>query len=266
MRYSLIFISLGLFLSGCASGYKKFYQPNPYTEASVMMSRRPTPPPLMPNIERSTNAEEAIKEIVSRGYSLLGSSLFNSSRPDSEKTALKFGKELKADLVLVIPPKYTGTSTTTVPLTVPTSQTTYSSGSATAWGPGGPVTAYGSGTSTTYGTSTSYIPVTVNFYDYAAYYFIKQKIRLGISFRDLDESERKKIQTNKGVVVISVINDSPAYHADIISGDIVKKFNGVVITNRDSLYNAIESNNGKIAKIDLIRNGRHLEKLIKLNQ
>jgi len=113
------------------------------------------------------------------------------------------------------------TQTSTATVTTPTTTTSYSTGTATAYGSRGPVTAYGSGTTTTYGSTTNYVPITVQRVDYGAVYFVKQRFGLGVFIRDLNDSERQDLQTNRGVAVRLVVDDTPAYNADILVGDVI---------------------------------------------
>jgi len=57
--------------------------------------------------------------------------MFNSGRPESEDAAVRQGEEVGADLVLVLNPNYTGSVNSRVPITTPTTSTTYSNATAT---------------------------------------------------------------------------------------------------------------------------------------
>src|SRR5690242_11140832 len=54
-----------------------------------------------------------------------------------------------ADLVVILNPRCTGSTTSSVPITTPSTSTSYSTGTATAFKPGGPATVFGSGMTTT---------------------------------------------------------------------------------------------------------------------
>ena len=177
----LLLLSSVVLLSGCASGYQEFYKPRPGSSPEAIAAMRAAPPPPMPVVERSKpiDSTTVVDAYAKRGYVVIGTSFFNSGRTEAEEPALLQGKLIEADLVLILNPRYTGSVTTSIPITTPTSTTSYSSGSATAFGPGGPVTAYGSGTTTTRGTTTNYMPVTVNRSDYGAVYF--RRVSRGLS-------------------------------------------------------------------------------------
>ena len=264
---SLVATALSLMLTACASGYKQFYVQAPAGTPDQIASRRASPPPQTPALERASFGDsKAIYEAYAkRGYIVVGTSMFNSGSNESERGAVDQGKAVGADLVLIFYPKYTGSVTSSVPLTTPTTSTSYSSGSATVYGYGGPVTAYGNSTTTTYGSSTTYVPVTVNRSDYGAVYFVKMRTTLGAHFRDLNDSERQELQSNRGAVITIVIDDSPAFYSDILAGDVVLSIDGSPVVNTASILELLRNNKGQKIVMKLSRRGKTLEKLIQLN-
>jgi hypothetical protein len=171
---ALLLIGVAI-LAGCASGYKDFYRPNQGIDPRLVAGRRPaTAPPLVERAQPG-NDGELVDAYSRRGYILIGTSFFNSGRRETDASAVQQARSVGADLVVILDPRYTGSQTSSIPLTLPTATTTYVTGSATVYGPRGPVTAYGSGTATTYGTTTTYIPVTIHRSDYGALYFVKQR-------------------------------------------------------------------------------------------
>ena len=111
--------------------------------------------------------------------------------------------------------------TTHVPVTSPTTSTSHTSGTATAIGSGGTATAFGNSTTTTYGSQTSYVPMTVNRYDYGAAYFVKWRYILGAVWRDLTNEERTSLQSNSGIYITLVVDDTPAFRNDVLVEDII---------------------------------------------
>ena len=195
---------------------------------------------------------------------MIGNSMFNSGKSESEDSAVRQAQEVAADLVLILNPKYTGSVTSSVPITTPNTTTSYSTGTATAYGPRGTATAYGSGTTTTYGTTTNYVPITVHRSDFGAIYFVKQKFNLGIFPRELSDSERQDLQSNKGVAVKIVVDGTPAYNSDILVGDIITMIDGAVVSNPQSFSQLLRERKGKLIKLSLIRRNQHIEKEIQL--
>lgn len=270
MKLTLIRTSLLCFiwitLASCASGYSSFYTPSADATPEVIAARRVAPPPATPLLERSTPAdpETILAAYAKRGYVMIGNSMFNSGKAESESSALKQGSAVGADLVLVLNPQYTGSITSSVPLTTPTTTTSHTSGSATAYGPSGTVNAYGNATTTTYGSKTTYIPMTVHRSDYGAVYFVKQRFNLGAFARDLNDSERQDLQSNQGAVVQIIVDDSPAFRADILPGDIVRAIDGLSVPNKAGFYDLLEKRRGRLITLSLIRRGQQLEKSVQL--
>ncbi len=260
-------IAISTILAGCASGYKEFYRSSSGFNPQRVSESRIAPPPMQPFVERARpgNSDDIVAAYAKRGYVMIGSSMFNSGRAESEDAAVLQGKEVGADLVLILNPKYTGTITSSVPITTPTTSTTYSNATATTYGRGGPVTAYGSGTSTTYGSTTNYVPMTVNRVDYGAVYFVKQKFGLGVFFRDLNDTERQELQTNRGTVARLIVDGTPAFNADLLVGDIFTNIDGIPIANSQSLGVLLRERAGKMVAFSIIRKGQPIQKSLQLN-
>ena len=162
----------------------------------------------------------------------------------------------------MINPRYTGSVTTSIPITTPTSSTSYTSSNATAYGTGGSATAYGNSTTTTYGNKTTYIPITVNRVDYGAVFFVKQRFRFGAFTRDLSDAERRDLQSNQGAAVEVIVDDSPAFDADILVGDIVTALNGHSIANTARLMQQLGELQPGLTRITLIRDTQRLDKQV----
>ena len=263
----IITLLLALLLTGCVSGYKQFYMPVQAATPEAIARMRAAPPPANPIVERAppTDSKAVTDAYLKRGYFVIGHSSFNSGRSESNDAAIQQGRDVGADLVLILHPRYTGSVTTNIPITTPTTSTSYSSSSATAYGPGGPVTAFGSGSTTTYGTSTTYMPMTVHRSDYAAVYFFKARVTLGAVVRDMNDDERQSLQTNKGVVVRLVVDGSPAFDSDILVGDVIAEIVGTPLASPRDYGELLGRNRGKQVTIVLIRRGQRIEKSVQLN-
>lgn len=262
----LIAISVSLALVGCASGYSQYYTQLPGVTPERIAAVRSGAPPQSPAIERSSaqSLDFVADYYTKRGFGLIGYSVFNSGRPEADSAAVQKGAELKADLVVIMNPRYTGSVTSAVPITVPTTTTSFSTGAATAYGARGAVTAYGSGTTTTYGTSTTLVPMTVHRQDYGAIYFVKRNWALGVVPRDLSDAERQSLQSNRGVAVRIVVEGSPAFDADVLPGDFLVEIDGAPVSSVDALYPLIAARSGKPVVLTLLRNGVRVIKNVQL--
>lgn len=255
-------------LGACASGYSQFYKPAQNIPPEQVALLREAPAPAQPRVERAPppaqDAQPLLDTYLKRGYVLIGSSQFNSGRNESEEAAVAHGKTVGADLVLILNPRYTGSTTTAVPLTLPTSTTSYSTGTATAYGPGGAVSAYGTGTTTTHGTTTTMVPMTTHRTDFGAGYFVKIKTRFGVVWRELTDAERQELQSNKGAPVRLVVNNSPAFAADILPGDIILAVDDEPVASPLDVNKKFDLRAGKVVKLSLYRRGVKLDKTLQL--
>jgi hypothetical protein len=263
---SISIILLATVFAGCASGYQKFYHPNPGATPEVIAEMRNGPAPAVPTIEHGApaNAQALIDMYAKHGYAVIGQSSFTSGRNESEEAALRQAKDVGADLVLVLDPKYVGSTSSNIPVVLPTTSTTYTTGTATAYSGGKAVTAYGNATATTYGTNTTYIPVTVNHVNYGAVYFVKQRTRLGVNLRDLTNDERRELQTNKGVVIRLIVDGSPAFDADLLVGDVITTIDDQPVTTVSNFKALTAKAGGKTVSVKLIRDSRLIEKSVTL--
>lgn len=265
---TISFMVLIAALSGCASGYKQFYQPAQGITPERIAEIRIAPPTGSPVVERAQPVDPKIilDSYAKRGFVIIGSSSFNSGRAESEDSAIEQGKSVGADLVLILNPRYTGSVTSSIPITTPTATTSYSTGKVTAYGPGGTVNAYGSGTTTTYGASTTYVPMTVHRSDYGAVFFVKQRFGFGAFLRDLTDSERQELQTNKGAAVHLIADGTPAFDADILVGDIVTAIDGSTVANSQALLSMLRERKGRLVSLLILRRGQQIEKTVQLGQ
>ena len=150
-------------------------------------------------------------------------------------------------------------------MTTPTATTSYTNGAATAYGSGGPAMAFGNSTTTTYGTSTEYVPVTVQRSKYTAGYFVKAHVRFGANLRDLSDSERQQFQTNRGAYVITVVDDSPAYNSDILPGDVIVGINVQAPEHGyTGLNQLIDTYRGRTVTVSIVRGGKMLSKQVSI--
>jgi len=195
---------------------------------------------------------------------MIGSAFFNSGDGGDEDEAVEQGQKVGADLVLVLSPKYTGTVTTSIPITTPTTTTSQTTGHATAFGAGGPVSVFGSATTTTYGSETTYVPMTVHRSDYGALYFVKRRFTFGALWRDLNDQERQSLQTNKGIAIRVIVDGSPAFDADLLPGDLVTAVDGEPVVNSAGLTKTLEEKAGQALTLSVVRQGQPLKKTVQL--
>ena len=117
--------------------------------------------------------------------------------------------------------------------------------------------------------TTTTIPYTkthsysIDRYDYNVYFIIRmpaEKIlecyAVGMWVSDLDDDSRKIIKRNYGVIISTVFNESNAYKANIVEGDVIIKMNGKEINNKQDYYYALSKiNEGDKVNLDIFRDG-----------
>lgn len=260
----LLLFALILTLSGCVNPYSQFYRD--YTEGRGVVGNpiflpSGKEPVILQGIDPSSDA----KEMVVNGYACIGESSFNAgeaSSSDAKSHAIDVG----ADKVLLYS-KYSHTESGTMPMTTPDNKTSTTYSTATAYGSGGGyANAYGTSTTNTFGTKTTYVPYSIRRYDYLATFWTMTKPpALGAILEELTPEQKRQIQSNKGACVIAVRKSSPAFENDILEGDIIRQINGTDVIDVRNCVKTINEHRGESVTITLMRNGSSIQKTVKLN-
>lgn len=231
-----------LIISGCASPVYKYY-------TSVPVSYADDPIPCaFPEVEGISNLHSSLQEYYREGYVEIGQSSWNDEASDIQSDLLKKAKEIHACKVLVFR-KQTGTQMEEIP-----SETYMSPGF--GYYPGYYV-----------GGFETYQPYIVTLYQYNIFFLIQmENFYTGLYVTDLDDQSRKSIQSNKGVVVKLVVNNSPAYDADIIPGDIILNIGKFSLTNTQSFDRAVEFYQGQNITFNIYRSGIKISKSLKISK
>lgn len=253
----LIFSALALLLTACATNpYASFYNgvPDARKEANYI----PTSDQI--RILQSTDIDKDTKQLMIKGYVPIGQSSFNSGdNRINEQQVYEQAQKVGAQIVLTAS-KYTNTVSGSTPVVIPNVTQTYSSGSASAYGLGGSVNAYGTGSTTTYGSNTVYVPYSVRRSDFYALYFIKTRAKVGAYVEPIDDETKKKLQSNAGVRVFIVAENTPAFDANILPGDILLAFDGAPIKSVDNYQEMIRYYSGSVLEITIYRDGKVIKK------
>ena len=263
MKQTIVLFCCAL-IAGCASGYSQFYKPVSWTTPQEIEKLRAAPPPATPEVHYSPTVPD-IDTYSSYGYYPLGYAYFNSGRNESERGAISQGQSVGADLVVIVNPQYTETRTSHMQIVSPTTSTSHTTGTATAYGTYGSATAHGHSTTTTYGTETHSVPINVRRHDYGAVYFIRRSYVFGVNWRDLSNDERIELQSNRGLVITSVVQGTPAFYADILPGDILLGVDGQSIFGQSRANEILDHKRGTDVAVKINRNGELIEKQVRLN-
>ena len=207
-------------------------------------------PPQALNLDQDVHS--AILFMYRKGNGLIGYSAMNGPLPKL-KDALQFGQQLHAKYV-VIGTEQAESRQIIVPFTTPTTRTSETTGSVTAIGGGGIAQGNYSGTTTTYGSQTTYIPFTKKRYDTVALYFGPLAPKgFGVFYHEPSTEEIARFEARHALVIEAVRNGSPADAANILEGDVILTLNGAAASG-EALDQALQS--GGPIPVHLIRNGQ----------
>lgn len=256
MRRLLLLFTL--LMASCANPYVKFYRGT--KDARTWTNYIPSTAPVA--IYGTSHFRRDIDALVRQGYYVVGESSFQANENSvSKRQLLDQAKKIGAEMVL-LSTKYAGTVRGVMPLTIPQTSTTYSSGTATAYGNGGMATAYGSGMSTTYTNQTTMVPYAISRADFDAVYLAKIRWSVGILAENLDEAAHQRLQTNAGVLVRVVVQNTPAFRADVLPGDIVLAVNNTPISSPNNYLTTISKYRGQQVTLKVSRNGKIIQKTL----
>ena len=201
-----------------ANDWEKFYRP--------LMAVTPAPLSQPPEVVPSSgNADADVERMWRNGFAPIGFSSFNSNNAKTGD-AMRFAKKISARYV-VLATRLASSTSSAIPMTTPTTTTSVTNGSVSAQGTGGYASGTYNGTTTTYGSQTSYIPITINRFDKLAVYFAEApKAGLGVMGRDLTPQEIATLETRRALPVRFVRDGSPAYVSDLLPGDIIIRVDG----------------------------------------
>ena len=95
-------------------------------------------------------------------------------------------------------------------------------------------------------------------------YYVRFKLPFGATFRDLRAEEMKSLGTGGGVAIGTVVNDSPASRANLLTGDIVLRCDDKPIIDRADFQNRLRAKAGQPVTLTIVRNGETLQRVVRL--
>ncbi len=260
---SLILLSL---IASCTNDFKKFYKEEAlYAKMKDKVIFHQEDPQIM----SSSDMKQDLEKYFRKGYIVIGSSTFNSGNENNPESNIKsWAKKLGAEVVLWNY-KYTNTvsGVNTYTYYTPQTNTSYYSGHINN---GYSMNSYNySGTMTTQTQTANIasIPYSIRRYDYNAVFLGKTniKIKFGASFKDLDRDERIKLKLKGGALIAIILEDTPAYHSNLMEGDIVTKIQKHNVTNSEDLLKFIHDDLDMTKNIEIsyLRDGKVGKDIIK---
>lgn len=105
----------------------------------------------------------------------------------------------------------------------------------------------------------------VNGYNYVVIYWAPAAPRpFGAYLSDLPPQAPDAIGVNRGAYVNTVINNTPANNANIVSGDVILAINNININDASDAYSILNRDTGRVILIKVWHNGQARTKVIKL--
>lgn len=261
MQKTFITILSVIFFSGCANNFAETYKPYDGLKTLSPLDKKES----VEIIDVKENPDK-VNKILREGFSPIGSSRFvardmSQQIVDIEKQARAIGAK-----VAVLEKKDAGSGTVVQPYVTPTQVTSTTNLHQNIYSNKGYLgNIQGNATTSSYGTSTQYVPVHVNFKEYIVTYYSKTPNNIGVYVDDLSDNEKQLIGSNTGVKVIAVIDNSPAYFGNILPNDLILEVNGSKLAGAKG-FNKV---NGELlkGKVDLmiLRSSKVISKQIELN-
>ena len=262
---AILFAIVLLLLNSCAGhrlerttrNFSKHYQPTLNLEEAGNILENPLRYDKC-DAESVTDMEYSAKMMAENGYLLVGETLFaKDSYPIG--AAKNHCGNLGAERVLFNSQLI---SSTTNSMTIMSPQISYAK--TTYQGQLGNYI----GASTT--TFTQYTPQNiswrVNMYRNWATYWVKGKSPiLGAYYGDLSDKVRYETETNGGAYVYLIVNDTPAFHNNLIVGDVITKIDDHKIINPEDITEVIKNKAGQDIVLYIVRKGEKREISLRLN-
>jgi hypothetical protein len=249
-----VMAATALLMQACESPFRAFYDGS--TAAQLEAIGQPITPNLdgIEVIETASIEQETLLR-VQAGMIVLGEANWNGPNTGSASEAREQAKLVGASTVLWSW-NYAGSSRGVVPLTTPTTSTTYGSG--TVYGTGG--SAVWNGSATTYGTTTTYVPYTIHRYDVRTVFLATPiyKPIFGAPVRPPLPEEQARAGTSQGLLVLVVKNGSPAQLAGVLPHDLICKIGDRTVNTLSDFQFATETLAGQSVSVELYRSGQRL--------
>lgn len=107
-------------------------------------------------------------------------------------------------------------------------------------------------------------------YDQTAVFFVRstKQLRFGVFLTNLSDMQRQTLERNTGAVVEGVAEESPAFYANLLPGDVLIKVNDSNVKNEKHAGDLMGqvSPSEDTAMFTIIRNGKEQSITIKLNK
>lgn len=252
---------LVLLFTGCGNPFTQCYSGQTLTQLDMGLNRL-SPPAVIPEVALVADVNLVVTERMEDGWIVLGESGWVGASYGSEAEAREHAKSIGASLV-VWGYSYINSSTSAMPITLPTTTTT--SGSGTVYSPNG--SAGWNGSATSYGTTTTYVPITVSRYEVIGVFLAKRAKppMLGVKCHRMTPQEQQQAGRNSGLIVELILKGSPAAHAGMLPGDVLVRVGNVDASEEEAFSMAVDANAGQVVEIEWVTKGKTMKQMVKLN-
>jgi membrane-associated protease RseP (regulator of RpoE activity) len=239
---ALVVAALGACANDYASSYQSVPVPPPPAVQVVPFSGEPRV------VAGSGDRDADILRLYEDGYGLIGYSSFEGPAGPREQVAAQARRVGAA--VAVQYSLYQNTEYGAVPITTPTVQT-----------------AAPAGTPATLAPKTNYLPYSVDKYQqYALFFAPVERKGSGILGRNPTPEQRRRIGSNRGLVIVAVRKGSPASATGIVDGDILLAVNGQPVDGSAAAGSALLGARGTAVRLTLLRKGAQIERDVAIPQ
>jgi hypothetical protein len=217
-----------IILSGCVNNYKEFYHSS--IDIKTLKNIEKIESDQEPKLTEVSDLKQEVRRLRAKHYVVIGYSSFNGKYED-RKNAIEQAKSIGASIVLVNS-KYSNTQSTTSAFVLPGRNTFQ---------------------------ANTVIPYTSHQrrFDQNAVYLVKskRKMKYGINIANLTPEQRTKHGRNSGVLITTVFEDTPAFYANIVTGDVLIGVNGNSVNNeKQAKKELIKLEESNFSILTIIRN------------
>lgn len=247
-----------LLLIGCQNPYAAFYSSTltPAREKILLPYSGETKVFYVPPQE----AGNTFGMMFKLGYFPIGVAEFQANARDYSAQLKATAQRVGADAT-VVSSEYAGNITGVIPLVgyspSETASVTYSALHSTT--SGFSHTAGSASIDTPGKLSVSNLPYTIHRSNYLAVFYRRAADPLGAGGYILNDEQRAAFGRNSGVYVVAIRDDSPAFHANILAGDILTDFDGETWGSAEKYLLALAAKANQEVTIGVIRNGAPLK-------
>ena len=120
--------------------------------------------------------------------------------------------------------------------------------------------------STTYGTQVIPHARSIDRYDYFASYWVKVAPgHFGAYVENLTSEQRAAVQRNRGASILAAVRNSPAFEADVLTGDIILSVDGEDVRDAQDFISRVSALAGHEVVVEYWRNSAIDARIVRLN-